>query len=162
MLPTGAFHKTFDAGPEAGEEVDRGLQPGTGTVQASAGLYHLGSISPEVGYFVQVSGQTSLDCRDGYKPGSFVQASGAINYAHWRGFTPQLQLSFRATGRDSGPNSDRPNSGGEQVNLSPGFSAQLGRGLTATAFVELPLYNNVNGYQLTPKIKASLGVIARL
>jgi len=162
VLPTGAFHQAFDAGPEAGEEVDRGLQPGTGTVQASAGLYHLGSISAELGYFVQVSGQTALDRRAGYKPGSLVQASGAINYAHWRGFTPQLQVSFRATGRDSGPNSDRPNSGGEQVNLSPGFSARLGGRLTATAFVELPLYTRVNGYQLTPKAKASVGLIARL
>ena len=162
VLPIGGFHKTFDAGPEENEEVDRGLQPGTGTVQAVVGAYHLGAVTPELGYFVQVTGQTALDDRAGYKPGSFVQAAGALNYTHWRGFTPQLQVSLRATARDSGPNSDRPNSGGEQVNLSPGFSAKLGARATAFAFVELPVYTRVNGYQLVPKVKASVGVLLHL
>ena len=162
VLPTGSFRKTFDAGPEAGEEVDRGLQPGTGTVQAALSIYHLGSVAPELGYFVQLTGQTALDTREDYKPGSFVQASAALNYTHWRGFTPQLQLSFRATGKDSGINSDRDNSGGEQVNLSPGFSARLGSRFTAFGFVEFPLYNRVNGYQLAPHAKASFGVLMNL
>ncbi len=162
VLPSGAFRKTFDAGPGTGEEVDRGLQPGTGTVQAVVGAYHLGALAPELGYFVQVTGQTALNDRAGYKPGSFVQAAGALNYTRWRGFTPQLQLSFRATARDSGPNADRPNSGGEQVNLSPGFSARLGSRATAFAFVQLPLYTRVNGYQLVPKVKASVGVLVHL
>ena len=113
-------------GRKKASEVDRGLQPGTGTVQAVLGAYHLGAISPELGYFVQATGQAPLTERDGYKPGSFVQASAALNYTHWRNITPQLQLSFRKTWRDSGPNSDRPNSGGEQVNLAPGLSAKLG------------------------------------
>ena len=73
------------------------------------GAYHLGAITPELGYFVQVTGQAALNDRDGYKPGSFAQASVALNVTHWRNITPQLQLSFRATGKDSGPNSDRPN-----------------------------------------------------
>ena len=108
VLPTGRFHQKFKSGPVEGEEVDRGLQPGTGTVQAVAGAYHLGAVTPELGYFVQVTGQTALDHRDGYKPGSFVQASAALNLTHWRNVTPQLQLSVRHTGRDSGSNSDRP------------------------------------------------------
>jgi hypothetical protein len=162
VLPTGAFRKTFDAGPEAGEDVDRGLQPGTGTVQAVVGAYDLGALAPELGYFVQVTGQTAVNARAGYRPGSVAQVAGTINYTHWRGFTPQLQVSFRATGRDRGPASDRPNSGGEQVNLAPGFSAKLGSRATAFGFVELPLYTRVNGYQLVPKVKASLGVLVHL
>jgi hypothetical protein len=162
VLPTGAFRKTFDAGPETGEEVDRGLQPGSGTMQAVAGVYHLGSLSPELGYFVQLTGQAALGNRDGYRPGSFVQGTLALNYTHWRGFTPQLQLSVRATGKDSGINSDRDNSGGEQVNLSPGFSAKLGARANLFGYVELPLYSRVNGLQLVPRAKASLGVLVRL
>ena len=111
---------------------------------------------------MQVTGQTALNDRDGYKPGSFVQASAALNYTHWRNVTPQLQLSFRATGRDSGPNADRPNSGGEQVNLSPGLSAKLSSKLVGFGFVELPLYTRVNGYQLVPKAKLSLGLLFHL
>jgi len=162
VLPTGGFRKTFDAGPEAGEAVDRGLQPGSGTVQAVVGLYRLGSIAPELGYFVQVTGQSALDRRDGYRPGSSVQASGALNYTHWRGFTPQLQVSFRASGKDAGSNADRPNSGGEELDLSPGFSARIAQRVTAFGYVEVPLYARVNGYQLVPKVKTSLGLMVRL
>lgn len=162
VLPTGRFHQTFDAGPETGDEVDRGLQPGTGTTQAVIGTYHLGAITSELGYFAQASAQMALDHRDGFRPGSFVQVSGALNYTHWRNFTPQLQLTFRATARDSGPNSDRPNSGGEQLNIAPGISAKLTSKLVGFSYVELPLYNRVNGYQLVPKVKLSLGVLVHI
>ena len=162
VLPTGRFHQRFQSGPVTGEEGDRGLQPGTGTVQAVLGAYHLGALDKELGYLVQVTGQAALDHRDGYKPGSFVQASAALNYTHWRNVTPQLQLSLRATARDSGPNSDRPNSGGEQVNVAPGLSAKLSSRAVAFGFVELPLYTHVNGYQLVPKAKFSAGLLFHL
>jgi hypothetical protein len=162
VLPTGEFHQTFKSGPVAGEEVDRGLQPGTGTTQVVVGAYRLGALTNELGYFAQVTGQTPLNSRDGYKPGAFVQASVALNYTHWRNVTPQLQLSFRATGRDKGVNADRPNSGGEQVNLSPGLTAKISSKLVGFGFVEVPLYNRVNGYQLVPKAKLSLGLLMHL
>jgi hypothetical protein len=162
VLPTGKFRQTFRSGPEQGDEVDRGLQPGTGTVQAVLGAYHLGAIRPELGYFVQVTGQAALNHRAGYKPGSFIQASGALNLTHWRNVTPQLQLSYRHTWRDSGPASDRPNSGGDQVNLAPGVSAKVSSKVVAFGFAELPLYNRVNGYQLVPKIKLSAGLLFHL
>ncbi len=162
VLPTGQFHQTFKSGPETGGEVDRGLQPGTGTVQAVVGAYHLGAVTKELGYFVQVTGQTAVNHRDGYKPGSFVQASAALNLTHWRNITPQLQLSYRHTAKDSGPNADRPNSGGDQVNLSPGLSAKISSRVVGFTFVELPLYNRVNGYQLVPKAKFSAGLLFHL
>jgi hypothetical protein len=162
VLPTGRIHQKFDSGPEQGEEVDRGLQPGTGTVQAVLGAYHLGAVTPELGYFLQATGQVPLTSRDGYRPGAFVQASAALNYTHWRNITPQLQLSFRKTWRDSGPSSDRPNSGGEQVNVAPGLSAKVSSRAVAFGFVELPLYTRVNGYQLVPKAKLSLGMLFHL
>jgi hypothetical protein len=162
VLPTGRFHETFDSGPELGEEVDRGLQPGTGTVQAVLGAYHLAALAPDLGYFLQATGQAPLTSRDGYRPGAFAQTSVALNYTHWRNVTPQLQLSFRKTWRDSGVNSDRPNSGGEQVNIGPGLSAKISSRAVAFGFVELPLYTRVNGYQLVPKVKLSAGLLFHL
>ena len=162
VMPTGQFHQKFKSGPEQGEEVDRGLQPGTGTVQAVLGAYHLGALTKELGYFVQVTGQAALNSRDGYRPGSFVQASAALNFTHWRNITPQLQVSVRHTSRDRGPNSDRPNSGGDQVNVSPGLSAKISSKVVGFGFVELPVYNRVNGYQLVPKAKLSLGLLFHL
>lgn len=159
VLPTGQVHQAFDSGSEEGEEVDRGLQPGTGALQLLGGIYHLGSIGSTLGYFLQANGQAALTSRDGYKPGSFVQAAAALNFTQWRNITPQVQLSFRATARDSGPNADRPNSGGEQVNIAPGLSAKIGAHAVAFGYVELPLYTRVNGYQLVPKAKLSLGLL---
>jgi hypothetical protein len=159
VLPTGAFKQKFGSGPEKDEEVDRGLQPGTGTVQAELGAYRLGAISPELGYFLQASAQVPLTSRDGYRPGSYFQATAALNYTHWRNVTPQLQLSFRHTRRDSGPSSDRPNSGGSQVNVAPGLSAKLGTRIVGFTDVELPLYTRVNGFQLVPKAKFSVGLL---
>ncbi|MEQ7873958.1 hypothetical protein ABDK56_08115 [Sphingomonas sp. ASV193] len=162
VLPTGGFRQAFDGGPEAGERVDRGLQPGTGTVQAVAGVYRLGAVARSVGYFLQAGGQWALDQRAGYRPGGFVQASAALNWTGWNGVTPQLQLSVRHSWRDSGIDSDRPNSGGTQVNLAPGLSAKLSDRLVGFGNVELPLYNRVNGYQLTPRAKASVGLLMHL
>lgn len=162
VLPTGRYLQNFDAGPSKGQEVDRGLQAGTGTIQAVVGAYHLGAITHELGYFVQANLQTALNNRHGYKPGSFVQASAALNYTHWRNITPQLQLTFRATAKDSGPDADRPNSGGEQVNIAPGLSAKLSSKAVGFTYVELPLYERVNGYQIVPRAKFSVGVLFHL
>jgi hypothetical protein len=162
VLPTGQFRQKFTSGPEKGEEVDRGLQPGTGTVQAVLGVYHLGAVTKDLGYFAQANGQFAVDSRDGFKPGAFVQVSGALNYTHWRNITPQLQMTFRHTWRDEGPDSDRPNSGGTQVNVAPGLSAKLGTKLVGFSYVELPVYNRVNGYQLVPKAKFSIGLLYHL
>jgi len=162
VLPTGKFRQTFKSGPEQGDEVDRGLQPGTGTVQAVLGGYHLGPVTAELVYFVQVTGQKAIDERAGYRPGSFVQASAALNLTRWRNVTPQLQISYRHTWRDSGRAADRPNSGGDQVNLAPGLSAKLGSRAVGFAYAEVPIHNRVNGYQLVPKAKLSAGVLFHL
>jgi hypothetical protein len=162
VLPTGEFHQRFESGPVEGEVVDRGLQPGTGTVQAVLGAYHLSGIGKELGYLVQFTGQAALDNRDGYKPGSFGQVSAAFNFTHWRGVTPQIQLSFRATAKDSGPNADRENSGGEQANISPGLSVELGHRAVLFGNVEVPLYQRVNGFQLVPHAKGSMGLLVHI
>ena len=162
VLPTGSFHQGFRTGPQAGEEVDRGLQPGTGTVQAVLGAYRFGRLSRVVDYLVQVSAQAAIDHRDDYRPGHTLSASTALVFAGWRGVTPQLQLNARITARDSGLNADRPNSGGEQVNAAPGLTIDLSPRLSAFTFVEVPLYTRVNGFQLVPKAKFSIGLQARI
>ena len=161
-LPTGQFHQRFRSGPAAGEEVDRGLQPGSGTVDAILGAYHFGRLAGAFDYVLQVQGEVPLNSRDAYRPGVAGTASAGIHYTGWRGFTPQLQLNFRAAARDHGANADRPNSGGEQLYLAPGFSASLGSRLSAFGFAQVPLYQRVNGYQLAPRYTLSVGLQYRL
>lgn len=162
QLPTGRIHQRFDGGPGEGEEVDRGLQPGFGVAQAILGLYRTGPLVRDLEYILQVEGQLPLHRRDRYRPGAYVQASAGVHYTRWKGLTPQLQLNFRANEKDRGENSDTDNSGGEQLYLAPGLIADLGHGASAFAYVQLPVYQRVIGYQITPRATASVGLQYRL
>jgi len=161
VLPTGPFHRQFKSGPEAGEPIDRGLQPGTGTVQAIAGIYHYRRLGEELALVLQVQGQASLHSRQGYRPGALAETSLSLQWLGAGTVTPELQVNFRINGRDSGPASDRENSGGEQLYLSPGLSARLAPRLSAFGLVQLPVYQRYNGYQLAPKVTFSTGVQMR-
>jgi hypothetical protein len=161
-LPSGAFHQKFRTGPEAGNDVDRGLQPGSGTVDAILGAYHFGTLSGAFDYVLQAQGQAALASREGYRPGSAGTFSTGIHYTGWKGITPQAQINLRVAGKDHGANADRPNSGGTQLYLAPGATAELGPRLSAFGFVQVPLYQRVNGYQLAPKVTLSLGLQVKL
>ena len=161
-LPTGRFRQTFRSGPAAGEEVDRGIQVGSGTVDALIGAYHFGRLAGAFDFVLQGQAQIPLNSRADYRPGIAGTFSAGIHYTGWRGITPQVQLNYRIAGRDHGAASDRPNSGGEQLYLAPGITASLGGRLSAFGFVQVPLYQRVNGYQLAPKYTLSFGLQYRL
>ncbi len=162
-LPTGPFHRQFSNGPGAGELVDRGLQPGTGTVQALVGAYHYRRLGSEVALIAQGQVHFALTSREEYRPGTFGEASLSLQ---WLGLgkgrvIPELQINTRITARDSGAASDRENSGGEQVYLAPGMTAKLTPTLAVFANVQVPLYQRVNGYQLVPRLIGSTGLQVR-
>ena len=161
-LPTGRIHERFRSGSAAGEEVDRGLQPGFGVIQAAAGFYRYGRLTPNVDYIVQLEGQAPLNRRDLFKPGVSGQASAGLQLTHWRAITPQMQFTLRGAAKDRGANSDSDNSGGVQIYATPGLTAGLGGGVSAFGHVQLPLYQHVNGYQLTPRATLSIGLQYRL
>ena len=160
-LPTGGFREPFRAGPQAGEDVDRGLQPGTGTTDAIVGAYHFGNLVKDLSWFAQVQALIPLDRHASYRPGTVVTASAGLDYTGWQRLTPQLQLNFRNTALDRGDNSDRANSGGRLLYLSPGMVVPAGRA-QLFAFAQIPLVQDVVGYQLVPRVTASAGVRLRL
>lgn len=161
-LPTGDFRTRFNAGPQAGELLDRGLQNGSGTTDAIIGAYHFGGVAARLDYFIQVQADVPIDGRAHFRPGITGTASAGLDYTRWAAVTPQLQLNVRVAGLDRGVESDRDNSGGELVYLSPGVSARLARRLTGFGFVQLPLYERIHGFQLTPRATLSLGLRYRL
>jgi hypothetical protein len=116
-------HHRHDA---SGQAVDRGLPPGMGTTDAILGAYQFGNLPHDFAYILQAQGEVALNEREGYRPGGAVTLSAGLHHEHWRGITPQLQLNFRAAVRDHGVESDRPNSGGEQLYLAPRYTASLG------------------------------------
>lgn len=158
VLPTGSFHHTFNSGPAAGELVDRGLQPGTGTVQAVFGVYHYRRLSGTVALVAQAQAQVALDSREEYRPGTIGEASISLQWLGWRWLTPQLQVNGRINGRDSGEQADRENSGGEQLYVAPGLSARINSRVSAFGLVQVPIYSRFNGYQLASKVNFSTGL----
>jgi hypothetical protein len=157
-LPTGRFHDAFAAGPQAGEPVDRGLQLGTGTTDLLLGVYKFGDLGGAWGYFGQAMVQFPLGSREDFRPGRAVNVNAGVRWAGLGPVTPQLQLNLRAEQRESGAAADVANSGATLVYLSPGLTANLGRGVQAYAFVQLPVHQRVNGLQLEPRSSVSVGL----
>lgn len=157
-LPTGDYRKTFDTGPQAGQPLDRGLQPGSGTTDLMVGAFHVGSLSDNWDYFTQGMLQGALDSKDGYKPGASLNLNAGLRYMANDKYAPELQINARTVRRDSGVNADVENSGGTLVYLTPGVSGSIAEHVDAFAFLQLPLYQRVNGYQLTPRYTLSAGV----
>lgn len=161
-LPTGGFHTAFNTGPQAGELLDRGLQAGSGTTDLLLGAYHFGALSGAFDWFAQVNTQIPLNRRDDYIAGITGIGSIGINYTGWKTITPQLQMNLRLAAKDRGFNSDGDNSGGELVYISPGATVKLSRKVNLFTFIQLPVYQRVNGYQLVPAITVSAGLQFRL
>lgn len=156
-LPTGRTDDRFSSGPRAGEPVDRGLQLGTGTTDLLAGAFKFGSFSPKWGYFAQIMVQFPLDSSKGFRPGDSVNLSAGLRYTGYERVTPHLQLNLKAEKPETGAEADTANSGATLVYLSPGFTVNLSARGHLYAFVQVPVYQRVDGYQLMPRVLASIG-----
>jgi hypothetical protein len=158
-LPTGRFTQAFDGGPLAGQPLDRGLQLGTGTTDAIAGVFRFAPLSQNWSYFAQGLAQVALNERAGFRPGKAANINLGLRYLGWDALVPQLQVNAKILGRDAGVNASPDDSGGRTLYLSPGFTASLTEKLKISSFVQIPVYQDLNGYQLAPK--SILSVAAR-
>jgi hypothetical protein len=158
-LPTGRIDDTFGSGPQAGEVVDRGLQLGTGTTDLLVGAYTVGNLGGGYAYFGNLMWQQPLNARDGFRPGAGANVTLGVRYTRPlpAGLVPQLQMNARIERRESGVNADVANSGATLVYLSPGVGFRLLAGVDGFAFVQLPVYQRVNGLQIEPRVVGSVG-----
>jgi hypothetical protein len=157
-LPTGGHGQAFSSGPAAGEPLDRGLQLGTGTTDFVAGAYHFTAFSRNWDHFEQAQLKVALAARDEFRPGTQLSANAGLRYVGFQQLMPQLQLNYKWEGRESGAAGDRPNSGSQELYLSPGLSVQVQQRLTLYAFVQLPVYRDYRGLQLAPAYSLSSGL----
>jgi hypothetical protein len=155
---TGGFHENFISGPQEGEPLDRGLQPGTGTTDLLLGLYNFGAVNRDWDYFAEAILQQPLNTREGFKPGTGLNVSLGARYMSFENVRPQVQLNIRTEGRESGENADIDNSGATLVYLSPGVNVKLSHTAAAYAYFQVPIYQRVNGYQLEPRYSVSVGI----
>jgi hypothetical protein len=161
-LPTGASGIKFNAGPEEGERLDAGLQPGTGTTDALLGVYQFGNLSPDWGYFAQAVLQHSLNSHHGFRPGTGLNLNAGVRYNAWKVVSPQLQFNVRSERRESGDNADVENSGATLAYLSPGVNFHFNARWDGYLYTQFPLYQRVNGLQLEPERFYSFGIQYRL
>ena len=158
-LPTGNKNQV---GSDGTTDVDPGLQRGSGTTDLIVGVYHFGEMSPQWGYFAQASFQSALNhstmAAGSYKPGDSVSLSVGTRYSGLGAFVPTAQINLRHAKRDSGDAADAFATGGTLVYFTLGGLYSAAPGFTPYANVQVPLYQNVNGIQLTPKYIVSAGV----
>lgn len=158
-LPTGDYKENFKSGDSAGTKLDRGLQPGSGTTDLLIGAYHFGSINKDWDYYAQAMAQIPTNTKDGYQPGNSLNVNFGVRYLLNDFITPQLQINTKVSGRDSedGNAPTGQDSGGTLVYLSPGVTVNVQKDLKLYGFAQLPIYQYVNGNQLTPTWIGTLG-----
>ena len=153
-LPTGETNDTFTDG----SALDRGLQLGTGTTDLLLGAYHLGSINRDWDYFAQATVQIALNTHDDFRPGNGLNATAGVRYMGFESFIPQLQFNARMEKRESGANADVDNSGATLLYFSPGVTVPINKAVQAFGFLQVPVYQHVNGYQIEPNVLISTGL----
>ena len=165
-LPTGSTNATFDDGVTP---LDRSLQIGTGSTDVILGGYLTGAIE-QYGWFAQATVQHAVATKaiggEDYSPGDAISLDTGIRYAKFGAeFTPMLQLNYIHRQPDTGAGAAPPDaltgdsgSGGTLVYLGPGALFRVGGGTSIYGFVQLPVYQDVNSLQLTPRYTVTVGV----
>ena len=152
-LPTGSTQVTNAEGSRA----ERALQPGSGTTDALFGLAGRRAVGLVDAAIWQVSAALALNTKEDFKPGNRVEASVGWSHAYSHRLGTVLQANLRHRGRDSGAQAEPANSGSTALDLSPGVTVGVGHASTLYAYLQLPLYQNVNGIQLVPRSALAMG-----
>ena len=160
-LPSGDSRGVhFDAGPQQGEMLDRGLQPGTGSTDLLVGAFKFGAIGETADWFGQALLQIPVASDRAFRPGVGANLTAGVRYRGFDAVVPQVQFNSRIERRESGSDADTPNSGATLVYFSPGATFNLTSATSLYLFGQVPVYQRVNGLQLEPKWSVSAGVHA--
>lgn len=157
-LPTGEFQEVNADGDAA----ERGLQAGTGTTDFLLGMgWHEHLPQAGLSVFTQWLWQQPVQERKDFRPGYQVSLDAGLRYAAGPRWSLMMQLNGQARGREHGPEGEPDDSGGRYVFVSPGASLQLTTNTQVYAFLQQPLYQHVNGVQLTADQAWAAGLSVR-
>jgi hypothetical protein len=164
-FPTGHYGTAvdFNAGPNVGTPLDASLQPGTGSTDIILGAYYYQAISQDFDMFANAQFQSAVahhmdEPGNDYRPGNSTTVSFGLRYERIPQWVPQLQVNLLHKSRDQGALADVQSTAGNVAYLSPGITAKLLTNLHVYAFVQLPIYSNLYGYQLFPRWTGSVGL----
>lgn len=157
-LPTGNTTVTN----REGDVAERTLQPGSGSIDTIVGLnYHSRPKASAFSWFAQAAWQHAVTTRDRYQAGDSLNADVGGRYAITKDLSAVVQVNFQLRARDRGANAEPEDTGGRFLYLSPGFAYATGLNTQVYAFVQLPLYTDVNGVQITTGKSLSVGISQR-
>jgi hypothetical protein len=154
-LPTGEY-RLRDSEGEIGEPT---IMPGSGSTDLIASLYFSHQWAPS-GWEVYGSGawrmnqENSLD----YGMGDEAILNAGVSRRAGDRLTWSMQVNARRTGRDEYKGEGVPSTGTKLVNLTPGIRLRADEDLALYAFVQVPVYQEVNEDQLAPDIGLLLGI----
>ena len=153
----------FRGGPARGSGLDTSLQAGTGSTDLIVGAYYYQPVSQDFDAFINGQFQAAVAQRldapgADYRPGNLASMSFGLRYEAHANWVPQLQINVQHKGADQGALADRPDSAGTVAYVSPGISASLGKKIQAYAFVQVPVYSHLAGYQLFPHWTGTVGL----
>lgn len=164
-LPTGDYGTAvnFRSGPNAGTPLDASLQPGTGSTDVILGAYYYQAISENFDVIANGQFQSALKEKmdqpgNDFRPGNSVTLSVGVRYDAHPAWVPQLQLNLLHKSSDQGALADLPDTVGTVLYVSPGLAARVLPKLHVYGFVQLPVYSNLDGYQLFPRYTFSVGL----
>jgi hypothetical protein len=168
-LPTGVT----DMKNGEGEEAEVSIQPGTGSTDGIFGLQYrqtIVSVPTLAGNFSSLPLIASVTCQfngagtNGWRFGNmlFAHVGTAYQFAHRANFLLQLNGRFQDFADVGLTGEPRENTGGTWIYVSPGLNIDLTEGISATGFVQVPLYQNVHGIQQTAKFNLQFGVTANV
>jgi hypothetical protein len=144
-----------------GDVAERSFQPGTGTTNLLIGAYHREAL-PLINssWFVQTQVQLPIDSRADFKPGKPLGIDLGYRYDATAKLGLMLQLNYHVKTRDSGAQAEPEDSGSRILSLSPGASFAISNA-QIYAFLQKPIYQSVNGVQLTAEWLAVAGISAK-
>ncbi|MFZ5932263.1 MAG: transporter [Pseudomonadota bacterium] len=157
-LPTGQIHVDNSEGDRA----ERSLQPGTGTTDLLLGAFFNQLLNDmDSSWFVQGLWQQPLNKRENYEPGHRITADLGYRYELNTKVGLLAQINALYAERDSGSEAEPADTGGKYVFLSPGATFAITPEAQLYGFVQLPMYQYVNGVQLTADYAVAAGVSLR-
>ena len=149
---------------EAGEQPEPSARPSTGSWDGLGGVQlrrwfstrTLGGEHMMMPFTIGVLGRVNGKGTDDFQAGNEVQINATGGWA----MTPNLsllgQVNSRFRVKDSEAGEEEENSGGQAVYVSPGLRAAFGH-LAAFGYVQMRVYERVNGIQITAPMHVMIG-----
>lgn len=140
------------------------LQPGNGSTDMLLGMFwHQATHGSDWSWFAQAMLQSSVRSSDTFRPGNQINLDGGTRYAFNSKLSGLLQINAQWNGTDSGDSASltsdgAASSGGRSIAVTPGLSYAFTRSTQIYGLLQLPLYQYVNGEQLTASHSISVGV----